>query len=463
MTKKRFGRRNFLRGMGGVAFSLPLLSSGIISRDARAETTTEGVTYPKRFIFMIHPNGVVPQSWFPTRGPSGEDTDFQLGESHAPLEPFKDKLLLLENVNLEVGNWDRAVGPGEPHQKGMGGILTGRTLNDGMFVGGDGSRAGWGSGQSIDHYLTERVAKDTPHPTLHIGVRADSHIGSEVRSRVSYTASNQPAPPLNDPVDVFNQLFTDTMTDAGAMDEIRRRRGSVLDTVGSQFDSVYKRAGYEDRLTLERHLKMVRDLESRLEADGSGIGGDCEPPDTPASLEVDSEDTMPQIATEHLDLVALALACDMTRFVTLQFSNAKNGLRYPWVDSLGDGHGLSHAGPSNATAAVELKARDRWHAQQAAYLLGKLAEIPEGDGTLLDNTVFMWCSEIAVGNTHSHRNLPILMAGSAGGYFKTGRFVSYGTERSTNDLLVNILNAFGQDVETYGDPQYCNGPLSGLT
>ena len=134
MIKKRFGRRHFLRGMGGVAFALPLLSTGIVARDARAETTTEGVTFPKRFVFMIHPNGVIPQAWFPTRGASGEDSDFQLGETHAPLEPLKDKLLLLENVNLEVGNWDRAVGPGEPHQKGMGGILTGRTLNDGQFV-----------------------------------------------------------------------------------------------------------------------------------------------------------------------------------------------------------------------------------------------------------------------------------------------------------------------------------------
>lgn len=462
MLHKKLPRRSFLRGLGGVAIGLPLLSNGIISRDARAETLQDGAVFPKRFVFMIHPNGVIPDAWFPTRGASGADTDFELGATHAPLQKFKDRLILMENVNLEVGNWDSKVGPGEPHQKGMGGILTGRTLNDGMFVGGDGSRAGWGSGQSIDHYLAERVAKDTPLGTLHVGVRADSYIGSEVRSRVSYTASNQPAPPMNDPVDVFNTLFSDAMTKPGVMDDIKSRRASVLDTVGSQFDAVYKRAGYEDRLTLERHLKMVRDLESRLALEGGNMSA-CPSPSKPDSMDIDSEDTMPQIASEHLDLIALALACDLTRFVTLQFSNSKNGLRYPWVDSLGDGHGLSHAGPSNANAAMELRARDRWHAEQAAYLLEALDNIPEGDGTVLDNTIFMWCSELAVGNTHSHRNLPILLAGSGGGYFNTGRFVSYGSERSTNDLLVNILNAFGQNVSTYGDETYCNGALSGLT
>ncbi len=459
-SRRTINRRRFLRGMGGAVVSLPLLSTGLGPNHAFAQGAEGANSFPKRFIFMIHPNGVVHDTWFPTLGDSGEETDFTLNSTFTDLGAYKDRLIFLENVDHEVGNWDRAVGPGEPHQKGMGGILTGRTLNEGQFVGGDGSRAGWGSGISVDQVLANKIGADTALGSLAMGVRADSHIGSEVRSRISYVGSNQPNPPLNDPVKVFDQLFSDMNTSQGAMDDIRARRGSVLDSVASQLESVYARAGYEDRQSLDRHLTMVRDLENRLAAEGGSCGST---PDRPEDLVVDSEDTMPKITRNHIDLMTMALACDLTRVATIQFSNSKNGIRFPWIDSLGDGHGLSHAGPSNANAGDQLRARDRWHAQQFKYILDRLDSIPEGDGTLLDNTVVIWTSEISVGNTHSHRNLPIVMAGSAGGYFDTGRYVTYQTTRSTNDLLVSVLNAFGEDVTTFGESQYCNGPLSGLT
>jgi hypothetical protein len=439
-----------------VAVGLPLLNMGLPGVPGFGSARAEQAPIPKRFIFMIHPNGVITDSWFPED--TGDERRFDLKPVHAPLASFKDKLVLLSGVDLACGS----AGPGEPHQKGMGGQLTGRPLQEGNQRGGDGSLAGWGDGVSIDQVLAERIGADTAFGSLEIGVRADTSGGSEVRTRVSYSGPAAPNPPINDPRDLFDQLFSDFTTDAGALARIRAQKGSVLDSVGDQFNEVFKRAGAADRQRLEEHLAIVRDIEDRLERER--ITGDvCYEPVRPEDLEPDSENTMPQIARAHMDLLALAMACDLTRVATFQFSNAKNHIRFPWIDSMGDGHALSHAGPSNTTANNEWIARDVWHAEQLAYLLGRLDMIPEGDGTMLDNTLVVWTSEIARGNTHSHKDMPFLLAGSAGGAIDTGRHISYETNRSHNDLLVAILNAFGGEDTTFGDERFCSGaPLPGL-
>jgi hypothetical protein len=452
MTQRRLSRRQFLRGLGGAAVSLPILGMGAPGPLDRAYAETG--KFPKRFVFMIHPNGVIPQSWFPTGG----EKDFVLGASHTPLQEFRDKLLLFKGVDMACGS----VGPGEPHQKGMAGFLTGRPLQMGDFIGGDGSRAGWGDGVSLDQYLASKIGRTTPFGSLELGVRADgSGAGSEVRSRISYAGPGQPLPPQNDPGELFNLLFSDAMTEPDAVRKVRAQRRSVLDAVSKQFDAVVKRADSDDRRRLEIHAAMIRDIEQRL--DREQITGDvCFIPDAPEDLEPDSEETMPKIMKAQLDLLAIAFACDLTRVATIQISNAKNYTRYPWLDSLGEGHNLSHAGPSNPTAVTELTARDAWHSEQLAYFMRKLAQVPEGDGTMLDNTVIVWTSEIAVGNTHSQLNMPILMAGSAGGYFKTGRFLTY-QGKSHQDLLVSILHAFDVEDSKFGDERFCTGPLAGLT
>jgi hypothetical protein len=114
------------------------------------------------------------------------------------------------------------------------------------------------------------------------------------------------------------------------------------------------------------------------------------------------------------------------------------------------------------TAWNKLRVIRRWYMEQFAYLLGKLDEIPEGEGTMLDNTVVVLASEIAQGNTHSHTDAPFLLAGSAGGYFQTGRYLAYDAQPH-NNLLVSLLNAMGVPATTFGDPNYCTGALSGLT
>lgn len=454
MSRRRLTRRSFLRGAGGTAIALPFMAQAFRGNPAFAADPV--VKPPKRFIFMIHPNGVITEKWFPLNVTS--PTSFDLNVCHAPLAPYKDKLNLFKGVHISCAG----AGPGEPHQKGMGAMLSGWQLQEGSFIGGDGSRAGWGNGQGIDQMIASTVGAQNAFGSLELGVRADTNGGSEVRTRVAYAGPGQPLPPQNDPLEVFKSLFSDFMTDPTAIDGLQGRQASVLDAAMDQFDLINRKASAADRTRLDQHLTMVRDIERRLKAENI-TGAACIQPDSPEDIEHDDETTMPKITKAQIDLMIMAMTCDLTRVATLQISNAKNHIRYPWVNSLGDGHGLSHAGGSNTDAINQWVARDVWHAEQIAYMCQRLSEIPEGEGTMMDNTLIMWCSEIARGNTHSQRNMPFLTLGDAGGYFKTGGFHEY-QDRPHNDLLLSIMHAFGQeDMTTIGNPDFCTGPLSGIT
>ena len=456
MTKRRLSRRSFLRGLGGTAIALPFLEASLPGLAAAEPQNASNGKHPKRFIVFFHPNGVIPDAWWPKKTGPGEK-DFELHDSLAPLSDFKDQLLFMKGLNMDsVG-----AGPGGPHQQGMGGVLTGRPLQEGNMVGNDGSLAGWGDGISIDQAIAQKLGQTTPFQSLELGVRGDAHGGSRVRTRISYAGPGQPNPPQNDPRQVFEQLFSDRYTDPDAHDEITRRRVSVLDTVQEQFDRIKKQVGQRDRDKLEKHLQNIRDLEKSLQSGGSN--GDCETPKKPKDRDPDSEKTMPEIAALQTKLAVTALACDLTRVVSIQMSNSVNHIRYPWLNSLGDGHALSHAGPSNTQAHKEWIKRDEWHAEQFKYLLEELSKIPEGDGTMLDNTALLWVQEISKGNTHSHKEMPFILAGNVADQFRTGRFVEYGSGKYHNDLLAALGKAYGLKTDTFGDKRFSNGPLASLT
>lgn len=442
-------RRQFLRGAGGITVGLPLLSS-LLPRAARAQAAPP----IKRFLVFFHPNGVIPNAWWPT--PGATEAAFTLGRCHAAaLERHKSKLIFLKGVDMLSGK----AGPGERHQTGMGTLLTGRPLLEGTFVGGDGSLAGWGSSISVDQRIAQVIGGGTAIGSLQLGIRAS---GAEVRHRLSYTGPSQPLPPENDPRAVFNRLFTDASTDPDEMTRLRLQKKSVLDAVMAQFGSMNGKLGSHDRTKLERHLELVRDIERRIEVRPPGNGTCIAPPEPPV-LEADSERTMPDVSRLMIDLLAVALSCDVTRVASLQYSNAENHIRFPWIDSLGDGHALSHAGPSSTNEAEQLVRRDTWYAEQLAHLLDRLGEYEEGEAgaTILDNSVVFYGNELSVGNTHSHVEMPFLLAGSAGGYFRTGRMLTYDHASHCN-LLLSFLHAMGIEAQSFGMPELCSGPLAGL-
>jgi len=454
MSDRLLSRRAFLRGLGGTTVALPFLSAGFPGPAAAEPQNASHGKHPERLIIFFHPNGVIPRKWWPNSTGSGDD-EFELQGALTPLKPFRDRLLIVKGLDAD----SVAAGPGGPHQQGMGGMLTGRPLQEGDMVGNDGSLAGWGDGISIDQAVADEVGDATPYKSLQLGVRGDAHGGSRVRTRLSYAGPAQPIPPQNDPRSVFDQLFSDFETEPGAQEEIRKKRASVLDTVQEQFARIRDRVSKRDRQKLERHFQKIRDLESRLRADGST----CEPPERPEDRDPNSEKTMPEIMRDQRELAVLALTCDLTRVVTIQVSNAVNHIRYPWIDSMGDGHALSHAGPSNTSAHREWVKRDTWHAEQFAYLLRELDSVPEGDGTMLDNTLLLWVQEVSRGNTHSHNDMPFVLAGNVGEQFDTGKYVEFDSSKYHNDLLATIGKAFGLEDDTFGDSRFTNGPLNTLT
>jgi hypothetical protein len=440
--QNRLGRRTFLVGAAG-ALGLPLL-------DAMRARAAPG-DLPRRIVLFYNPNGTVGENWFPSDATS--ETDFSLPTILQPFAPFRDKLLIAGGINTTVGQ-DPA-NNGGPHQRGIGSLFTGQMLLEGEFADGCGSKAGWADGPSIDQVIASEKGGDTPFRSLELGVRANSN---DVQGRISYASSGSPLPPIGDPVNLYERLFLrPAPLDPSNPDS---RSKSILDTVYAQYGELHKQVGHEDKQKLDRHVALVEDLERRLGLASSPTSA-CSSPDAPEQLATDSEGTMPTISRNHLDLLAMAFACDLTRAASVQYSTGFNRIRYPWIDDLGEGHALSHSGESNAAAWAALTQRAAWHASEIAYFAGRLAEIPEGEGTVLDNTLILWGNEVSRGNTHSLNNLPYLIIGNAGGAVRTGRYVEYGGA-SNCDFLHSILQAFGVELESFGHPAHASGVLSGV-
>jgi hypothetical protein len=453
MSAKRLHRRTFLHGVAGATLAVPLLEMATTKvRAAEPGMAEDG--YPLRFIVFFNPNGCWPATWFPTGG----ETDFVLGSSMSvALEPWREKLIILDGVNMPSCD----AGPGEDHQQGMGGVLTGWPLQQGSMVGGDGSLAGWADGASVDQVIAAHIGTTTPFGSIEAGVRSNAFIGGEVRSRMVYAGAAQPLPTEDNPVAMWNRLFAQFNADPTEMAVLRAKRVSVLDAVKGQFDAVRAKAGSADRERLDQHAALVQDLEGRLQNEPV-LGEYCMQPPAPAALAPDDANVMNQISRAHLDMIKMAFACDLTRVASIQYSNGANHHTFPFIGSNSDGHGLSHAGNDDVAAWNEWTVRQTWYCEEFAYLLSQLASVPEGDVTMLDHTAIVWVNELAQGNTHSHDRMPFVIAGSAGGYFNTGRYVN-APGASHNDMLVSLLNAYGLPDQTFGHPDFCTGPLPNLT
>ena len=433
-----FDRRTFLKGLGIGAAGLSVLPS-VVSR--AAEPTT-----PKRFVAFFSGNGTIQSAWA-----SGSEASFSLGEILEPLAPFKDKLTLLSGLDVEAAY----EGPGAGHQKGCGAFLTGMPLNDGDFGGGGDQISGWASGISIDQELANALAGDLPLQSLELGVQVE---GSNNRHRIAYAGSDQPLPPDDDPSSVFERLFAGLAgQDPGVAERIRRRRQSVLDFVKADITKLQGKLGKEENVRLQAHLDSVRDVEHRLEM---LQGLTCQAPEIPG-IDHKSIENYGTVGELQMDLLAAAFSCDMVRFATILWGGATSGKRFPSLGFEDRHHELSHAGDSDTAAKNKLIAINRWYAERLAYLLAKLDSIPEGNGTMLDNTVVVWGNELAIGNKHSRRDHRWVMAGNAGGFFDTGRLVDV-SGRTNNDLWVSIAQAMGHSISSFGSAKHSTGPITKL-
>ncbi|MEM9864918.1 MAG: DUF1552 domain-containing protein [Myxococcota bacterium] len=437
------GRRGLLTAFGASALALPFLHR----LGGKAQ---EGA--PKRLLVVFSPNGTIPGEW----RPDGGETDFRFRRILAPLEDFRDYVTVLGDIDMRT----RRSGPGDGHQKGMGEMLTGVDLLPGDTGGGCNSCApvSWAGGISIDQHIANHISTDVPFRSLELGAHTG---GSNIWTRMAYRGASEPLPPEDNPFAAFDRVFGEFDVDATAAALRREEQRSVLDSVMADFDDLDSQMGREDRQRLAMHADIVRDLERRLEmSGGSGFGASCRVPDFGDEFNHRDQARYPEVLDLQADLVTAAFACDQTRVASIQWNRSVGNMSFPWIGVNDRHHDLSHKGDGEAEHQESLVKINTWYAERFADLMRKMQAIEEPGGTLLDNTLILWCNELGKGNNHTANDIPFVLGGRAGGAIRSGRWLRY--DRPHNDLLLTIAHAFGVEDEQFGDPRYNEGLLPGL-
>jgi hypothetical protein len=435
---KSTSRRAFLSGLGAAVAAAPFIP--ILNASGQESLS------PKRLILFFTPHGTIKKLWTPT----GTEKSFTLGPLLKPLERHQKKIVVLSGINMQD------VGVGAPHTKGLPLIWTGSKLVEDMtFTREDGSGGkyfGWNSSASIDQVIAAKLAPPTPFRSLEFGVRSG---GSNPASRMIYADQQKPLAPATDPWSQFTRLF------GGQTSQVTAERLSAVDVVKAELDRIRPRVATAERLKLDAHLEAVQGIERRLKTKATACAGPMMGP----KLDAGKIDNTPTVIDLQFSLMASALACDLTRFASLQYMFGDNdGFPYPWLGITEGHHDLTHAGDSDQVAWDKVAKIQTWYADRFAHLLDLLDAIPEAGGkTLLDNCCVVWGSELGTGNSHSFKSTPFVVAGGAASAFATGRYLEYGEKLDHNRLLVSICHAFGlTQVDTFGNTDVGHGPLPGF-
>jgi hypothetical protein len=443
----RFRRRQLLAatGLGGAALFLPSLFGG----RARAQNAPI-----KRLVIMTQHHGTVQNRWrmlrdnkdygnweyaFDDADPKSFSTILQ------PLHPHRADLLVLDGLSQASSLGDKAI---NNHNTGHLHVLTGAQMIDDMNSGGP----------TVDQIIAHQVALSGRIPSLEMATRSP-WIGGMIN-----LAASQRAPVETSPGSIFDRLFPNGSAPAGKQqapterDQIRSARKSVLDFVSQEYGLVSSRLGKEDRARLDMHRELIRDLEMRV---GALSSLSCTAPDG-----VGNGGNQLDTAKAFADMTAAAFACDLTRVATIQIQQLDND---EFGAPPGDVHqDFAHQTDTDDNAAEQMGKYNAKHAEVFGYLLDGLKRYTDGNGTLLDSTAVVWVSELAVG-PHDLDKIPIVMAGSCGGYFRTGRYVSYAQDLPNphehpdwgdkasrpiglghSHLLISLMQAMGLSNNTIG-------------
>jgi hypothetical protein len=441
----RFSRRALLKGASATAL-LPLLEADV----ARADCIPAG---RKRLIVMHWNLGVLENA----------APDLTLPGSMSALEPYKSDLLIplgLRDKLFEAG-YDRTKfpQPGHSHVRAM---LIAQAMIP-MVTATD----WYGSAptESLDYFVGHKLqqATSSPYPVINLGVLFNSNYSG----CPSWEAAQVEARPDDDPYHAFDQLFSGAqMTQPDpAIEQRRLLRKSVLDYVQKDIGRFATKLGTTDRQKVDAHLSAIRDIEQRLTP--QMISGQCTTPTLGAMYDVHNQDNYDKVLTAQIDIGVAALAAGMSQVLTLHASSGvashycPTWLGYPSFDGY-----ITDAGDENSHHAIShgnngpKLALDTWFFQKLAYLISKLKSVPEGGGTMFDNSVVLVTNCMDNGNHHEVYNLPWLLAGSAGGYFKTGQALVT-TDVSHTGVLIGLCNAFGVSSAGWADANY-GGELPGL-
>ena len=445
ITKTHLSRRTVLRGLGAT-LALPLLDAMVPALTAAGKTAAAPV---RRLGVFYVPNGMSMPYWFPkTVGPINE-----LPATLQSLNELKDRVLLMGGLADEPAN---LVKGGGDHARSAGTFLTGVPFK---FTSG----ADVFGSVSMDQIVATEMAKETQLASLELGIESNAMIGScDGGSSCAYTntiAWRNPTTPLpieNDPRAVFERLFgTSGSTDKAARLARIKRDRSILDFVGSEAASLRKVIGSRDKIKLTEYLDSIRDLERRIQM--------AEEQNTRELPVVDQPTGVPSDYAEHaklmMDLLLLAYQTDMTRISTFMMAREVSAHSYPEIGVSDSHHPLSHH-QDEAAKLERLHKINEYHFRQFAYLVKKLAAMPEGDGMMLDYSLFLYGTGISDSNTHFHDDLPIALIGGKAAGITGGRYVRHAKGTPLSNLHLTILENLGVRAEKFGES---TGRLTTLT
>jgi len=436
---RHISRRTVLKGLG-TALALPLFDSMLPLR-ARAEAAALAVL-PRRLAFIYIPNGVRVPDWTPTAA----GADFDLPPILAPLAAHKNSLTVLSGLAQDKG---RANGDGAgDHARALSSFLTGcqayKTNGANIHVG-----------ISADQVAAQQIGHRTRFPSLELGVdrgaqsgNCDSGYSCAYSSNMAWRSPTTPLPKEVDPRLVFERLFG-----AGVGEETEKSRAtrqryqtSILDFVREDASRLRNKLGATDQRKMDEYLSAVREVEQRIAHVERSLQRELPKFARP--------DGIPEEHAEHLrlmcDLLVLAFQADLTRVATFMFGNAGSNRSYSFIGVPEGHHDLSHHGGDEAKLA-KISKINQFHTAQLAYLLDKLSSVREGDGTLLDQAMIAYGSGLGDGNAHNHDQLPILVAGRAGGTISAGRHIKYEQETPLNNLWLSLLDRIDAHADHLGD------------
>ncbi len=436
-NKLPLSRRTVLRGLGA-SVALPMLDA-MLPRTALAAAAAPAKP-ATRVAWVYVPNGLHMPDWTPT----AEGAAFDLPPTLNLLKDYRDDFLVLSGLT-QNGARPLGDGPGD-HARALASFLTGThpRKTDGADIQ---------AGPSADQVAADRIGRLTRLPSIELGCEAgqqagncDSGYSCAYSSNISWRAAATPAAKEINPRLVFERLFSNGGLQT---DQERARREkferSVLDFVRDDASRLNRELGRNDRRKLDEYLTAVRELEQRI------TRVEQAPPKNPGLAEPDG---VPANYAEHLslmfDLLAVALQTDSTRVATFVLANEGSNRSYPFIGVHDGHHEMSHHGGS-AEKQAKIAKINRFHMEQFAKFIGKLHDMREADGSVLDHSMIVYGSCIGDGNRHNHDDLPILLVGHGSGTIKPGRHIRYPKDTPLNNLWLSMLDRLETPTDKLGD------------
>lgn len=417
-SRASFSRRAFLKQSGAATAALspfvPVLN---------LEAQEAGVA--KRIIFFNSFNGTIADEYFP----DNDGRDFSLKRILDPLQDFRDRMTILGNVNMDPA-------PGGAHT-GQGMLLTNTIPNDDRQ----------GQGISVDQYIANQIGSQTPFSSVYLGNVVQGGSGG-----VYWRGASDEIDVEDNAYRSFDRLFGN-LSGSSSAQRLADRRGSIIDGVLSDLNRFRSTLASDDQQLVDLHLDSLRTLEEELSSDVS-----CAPPEIQGGVDTSEIANMPQTARLNNQIAVAALRCGLTRVIGMPFLRPVRNHTLTFLGQNDGLHDISHDGVSNSTEKYIVI--QRWYSEQLADLCQRLAAVPEGNGSMLDNTLVVWSNPLR--SSHTKTNLPITMIGGSW-YFDTGQYRRYSSEPH-GKWLVSLCHAMGLDnVSTFGERDSSQGPLSGIS